>query len=102
MFPATQDERLIANEAKLEIVRWKHRADEYLEIQIALDGVLCHPMDIHISDYLRCGSGVEGEKKFFAFLRHQGQTLLEMYGDARYNPNGVLLNESYKSLMEVA
>lgn len=67
---------------RLEIVRCDSlRPDAttgYFVVQVAIDGRLAVPMDIHVSDYKALT-----DKQFEAKLLHDGEALLRMYGDCR-------------------
>lgn len=66
---------------RLEIVRFDSRPDVntgYRVVQVAIDGHLAVPMDIHDSDYLSLSTR-DFEEKLLA----NGEALLRYYGDAR-------------------
>jgi len=64
---------------KLEIIHHRDMGDE-IEVQVAVDGKLSLPMDIHKS--VRDAHPTEDE--WLDYLTHSGETMIEVYGDARY------------------
>lgn len=67
---------------RLEIVRFDSCPDSntgYRVVQVAIDGVLAVPMDIH-AEHINALSS----KDFEAKLMRDGSALIRHYGDARY------------------
>lgn len=65
---------------KIEIVEQGTKAGEYWRCQVAVDGSLAIPFDVHEADFLNFATPTLRN----AFLARQGMSLLETYGDARW------------------
>jgi len=63
----------------LEIIYYRERGDEFIEIQVAVDGMLALPMDIHKS----VRDVYSDEDSWLNYLTQSGETMLGLYGDAR-------------------
>ena len=72
---------------QLELVRVVDRGDEYLEVQVAIGprdrygcGTLAVPMDVHKSIY----EGFKTNDDLWDYLAQSAETMIELFGDARY------------------
>lgn len=65
---------------RLEIIKHIDRGFGTIEVQVAVDGRLAIPMDIHrsVRDFYPT------EDEWFNYLTQSGETMLDVYGDARY------------------
>ena len=64
----------------VEVVEQGTKVGEYRRCQVAIDGNLAIPFDVHEADFI----GFPSDHLRVAFLARQGMSLLETYGDARY------------------
>lgn len=70
-------------EPKVEIVRYR-KEGEYYDIQLAIDGVLSVPLEVHASARECYSNDSRGELEWFQYLQRSSETLIQVYGDARY------------------
>lgn len=64
---------------RLEIITYKEKGD-YLEVQVALGGVLAPSMDIHKS----AREEYRTEQAWTEYLKRCAESLIKCYGDARH------------------
>lgn len=70
----------MSREPKVEIIQHK-KVGEYYTTQLAIDGVLAIPQEIHASIL----EHFQSEKSFWEYLIRSAQTLIQVFGDAREN-----------------
>jgi hypothetical protein len=63
----------------VEIIRLQ-KSGEYYDAQLAVDGKLAVPMEIHAS----CRDQYPTEAEFIAYLTRSAEMMIELYGDARH------------------
>jgi len=76
-----------ARPPQFEIIRFR-KEGEYFDVQVAIDGVLSPSMEIHAS----CREQYPRDDEFEAYLLRSAQTMIDLYGDARY-PNPAVTPE---------
>lgn len=62
-----------------EIVRYSKEGEYYI-VQLAVDGVLCVPLEVHAS----ARDCYPDEQSWLDYLRRSAVSLIDLYGDARY------------------
>jgi len=63
----------------VEIIRLQ-KSGEYYDAQLAVNGTLAVPMEIHAS----CREQYRTEAEFIAYLTRSAETMIDLYGDARH------------------
>lgn len=64
----------------ITIIERGTKHDEYWRCQVAVNGIPCIPFDVHDADFRAFSSSEQRN----AFLARQGISMVEEYGDARF------------------
>ena len=65
---------------QVELLCYGRKQGEWHHVELALEGTLCVPFDVHASDW----DSFHDDESRIRFLARQAQGLIDTYGDARY------------------